>query len=89
MNFTIESITGGFLHPTFTRITGQPNQKNLIEIHQNLCKNYSSVQYNLRRVNHDLLAIVIGAQDYLAQMGHTFIARINLGDYPNILDHAT
>ena len=57
---------------------GQPNRSNLMEIHNNLWKNTASVHSNLGGGNHGSLAITIGAQDYLVQMGHSSIAPIEL-----------
>ena len=74
-------------HPTFNHIAGQTNRNNLTEIHNNLCKNALFFHFNLGGVNHGLLAIVIVAQDYLAQTGRSFILLTNPINYPNISAH--
>ena len=89
MAFTVKYITNGFPHPTFDHITGQPNQKKLMEFHKNLYKNALYVHSNLVEGNHGLLVIIIGAQDCLSQMVHAFISPINPGHYLNILAHTT
>ena len=59
MNPTVKSITNGFTHLPFACITVQPNRSNLMELHNNLCKNAASVHSNLGGENNGLLSIVI------------------------------
>ena len=89
MKFTVKTITYGFPHPMLAHITGKPNRNNLMKLHKNLCENASSIHSILGGGNHALLAIGIGGKDYLKQTCHSFVAPINLGNYPNIPSHIT
>ena len=82
-------IVENFPYPSFTPISGVPDDETLSELHTQANTNVSSIQSNLGRGAHGLLALTLEPTVLLPLTGVNFIAPVNPGTHAIIPPGAT
>ena len=79
---TVDEIKEQFSKKEITKISGEPNLKNVQKLEEEIQENASNIDTSLGGGNHGHLGMVMPANDYLALSGTPFAAPQNPGYQP-------